>query len=73
MVDAHLKCMKTLNQYLLDYVIHDDDTEEYYKNLLDYYESNIANNPYDLKLFLYLIQKISHNHYRTTNFWNKIE
>ncbi len=66
--------MIELHSKFLEFIEKEDDAEENYQNL----ENEIKNHNYDkdqhsLKTFLYLISKVSKNHSRTTNFFEKIE
>ena len=73
MIRMYLDHVKNMNQKLLDF-IEKNNLEENYQNLMNYLnENNIVNNSYDLKLFLHLLAAISENHYRTSNFFSKIE
>lgn len=58
----------------LQYIENEDDLEESYQNLLkSFNDLKIEENKHDLLLFLYIISQVANNHYRSNDFFEKIE
>ena len=73
-LQEYLEKKKTIQHNLLDFLEKDDDTEENYQNLIKLIsDQKITKDRQELKSFLYLISKISNNHHRTINLFDKIE
>lgn len=59
---------------LLDYLDNENGYEEYFENLMNFLiEQQIKDDRFELKSLFQLITKISNNHHRTINFFDKIE
>ena len=66
--------MKAIQSKLLIFLDKQENVEENFQNLIKLLmESKIGEDQYQLKSLLYLLLKISNNHYRTPNFFGKIE
>lgn len=73
-IDGLVEKMKTLQNYLIEFIEKEDQVEENYENFENYFkEQKISKDQCDFKSFLYILLNISNNHYRTTNFFIKIE
>lgn len=69
-VQEYLKEMREIQEKLLDYL----DNEGDFQNLIDKFdEINIRSDQHKLKTLFYLLLKISNNHHRTSNLFDKIE
>ena len=73
--DQHyIQDKKEMQQLLLNYIDGEENLEEYYQNLYTYIkEKQFSNSKSELKIFLNLLTKIANFHYRSTDFFNKIE
>ena len=72
--DEYLSKKKSFHKYFLDYINNEENCEENYDiviNLINEYE--IKEDINEFRLFLHFIDDISNNHYRTKNFFQKIE
>ena len=66
--------MKSIEEKLLNFLDQIDDEEENYANFINIIiDENILKKPHDFKIILYLINKITNNHHRLPNLYNKIE
>ena len=66
--------MKQIQNSILEFVDKEDDTEEYFQNIITQIEDiNLSKKKKGMKTLLYLLSKISNNHYRYPNFITKIE
>ncbi|KAK8892563.1 hypothetical protein M9Y10_029796 [Tritrichomonas musculus] len=73
-VDAYINKKKQLYDIFMNYIDCENDSEEYYALLTKLIEKQkIRNTKSELKSFLYLLSKISANHYRNQYFFTKIE
>lgn len=71
-LQEYLEKKKTIQHNLLDFLEKDDETEENYQNLIKLIsDQKIPKDRQELKSFLYLISKISNNHHRTINLFDK--
>ena len=68
----YLNEMQTFQDNFLHKYLENND---YHEELTDFWIRfiNIKNNRYKLKCALHIIAKISDNHFRSVNFWQKIE
>ena len=65
--------MSIFEEKLLNFLDGKDHEEENHENIVQILkDENILTNPYDLKIILYLIDRISNDHHRYPNFLNKI-
>ena len=65
--------MRKIQDYLQVY-IEDDSIEANYSNMVNFFKNQqINSNRLDLKVLLNILAKISNNHYRNSNFFEKIE
>ena len=72
-IEEHLNKMKEYQQIILEFLDNEEDSDNNFKNLKNIFnQPNIFDNPYEIKLLLHLIQRISSNHHHATNFYNKI-
>lgn len=72
-IHEYIDKMKKIHQNLLEY-LEDGSKEEEYQNLLTLIDENhIRDLNSELKNFLHLIVSISNDHYRTPDFFGKIE
>lgn len=66
--------MKKIQNSLLRFIDCKDSMEENYQELIKLFDDErTKKNPHDIKIILCLLLKISNNHYRSTNFFSKIE
>ena len=73
-IQSSIEKMKSIQNLILEFIDNEDAEEENYQNILKLYSNfKIGGNKNELKSFLYLISKISNNHYRNENFFSKIE
>ena len=73
-IDDYVKQQNTIQDNLLMYIDNDVDHNDDYINIITFIDKqNILENPDDIREILYLISKISKNHHRTINFFEKIE
>ena len=73
-IDDYVKQQKSIQDNLLMYIDNDVDHNDDYINIITFIDKqNILENPDDIREILYLISKISKNHHRTINFFEKIE
>lgn len=73
-VSEYLGNMTKIQENILSFIDNEDDNEENYQNIIKLFDDQkILNNPFEMKLILLLISKISNNHYRTLDFFSKIE
>lgn len=72
-IHEYIDKMKKIHQNILEY-LEDGSKEEEYQNLLTLIDENHIRDLYsELKNFLHLIVSISNDHYRTSDFFGKIE
>lgn len=72
-IENYLNKMKTIQNYINKF-IENDNIEEHYQNLIQIFnDQRIHDNCHEVKSILYLLVKLSNNHYRTPNFFSKIE
>lgn len=70
----YLGKMQSIQNILLQYIEDSEKSEENYQNLIQLLDDHkIRDDKHFLKSFLYLISKISNNHYREKDFFSKIE
>ena len=70
----YIEIKKRLQTSLLDFLSNDENTEEHFEQLISIInDQNIKDDANEFRLFLYLINTISNNHYRHKNFLIKIE
>ncbi|KAK8852942.1 hypothetical protein M9Y10_017937 [Tritrichomonas musculus] len=73
-IQEFVKKQREIQKSLLDFIENENDNEENFQNLINILENqNIRDDRSGLKSFLYLIVKVSNNHYRTKDFFEKIE
>ena len=69
-----LKKLNEFSQLVLNILDNNSGSEELFQNLTHFIDDhNIRQEKSDLKLILHTISNISNNHYRTSNFFSKIE
>ncbi|KAK8880721.1 hypothetical protein M9Y10_003408 [Tritrichomonas musculus] len=70
----YLGKMQSIQNILLQYIEDSEKSEENYQNLIQLLDDHkIREDKHSLKSLLYLISKISDNHYRGKDFFSKIE
>ena len=73
-IQQFIEKMKINEEYLIEYFENQQNDEENYQNLLNFFrDQNIFITKYSLKNLLYIIAKISNNHLRMANLYDKIE
>ena len=73
-IQHYLETMKMIQTNFIDYIENEQNDEEYYMNLIQIFEKEkISSNTQELKSLLYLILMVSNNHFRNSNFFEKIE
>ena len=72
--EEYLNEMKTIQNFFLNYINNEANVEENYQNLIQILDDiKIYENQHKVKSLFYLTIKISNNHYRGSDFFNKIE
>ena len=72
-IQKYLEEMKLMQNNLLSFLENDGDVSDAYQNFITICdESDVHHHKHKIKSILYLISKISNNHHRTHNFFNKI-
>ena len=70
----YLAKMKEIQIQLLNYIEKDQNSEENYQNIIKLFDDKkIRDNKHELKSILNLLLKISNNHHRGPDFFNKLE
>ncbi|KAK8866974.1 hypothetical protein M9Y10_009943 [Tritrichomonas musculus] len=73
-MEEYVENMKLLQRSILDFVERKDNLEEDFQNLTSLIQNqNILKDPHEIKALLYLILKISNNHNRSSDLFEKIE
>ena len=72
-IQEYLKEMKNIQNHLLIFLDEDNDKENYEKLIDKLNEIQIHDDQHKLKALFHLITKISNNHHRLPNFFNKID
>ena len=73
-IEAIIQKMKYCYSALLNFIDASDDTENEYEKLINSFEKQkILENKGEIILLFQLISKISDNHHRTTQFFEKLE
>lgn len=73
-IQSYLEKMLSIQRAFLEFIESSENTEEKYENLITLIKDHkLKDNSQELKSFFHLILKISKHHYRTVNFFNKIE
>lgn len=73
-LNDYVEKMKSIQSNFLDYIDNDDNSEEKYQNLINLFPNQrTRSNRHDLEPILILILRISNDHHRTPNFFEKIE
>ena len=73
-IESWIDKMKNVQRVFLEYLRDESNLEENFENLIQIIkDQQIAEERYDFKEFLHLIDKIMNNHKRVNNFLNKIE
>ena len=73
-ISDYIKKNKEIQETLLDFIDKQDNLEENFHNFqLSFQENKIADDKHEFKLLLHFIASISDNHYRESNFFDKIE
>ena len=73
-IDKYIAKKKELYDHIIDFLENDDNNENNFDTIVNLIqEQEILENDKEIKNFLYLISRISSNHYRTINFISKIE
>ena len=66
--------MKSLQNHLLEFIERENNSEENYQNFDDIFnEQKISNDQCNFKSFIHILLQIANNHYRTPNFFSKID
>ena len=66
--------MKHIQEILLEFLDNENSVEEDFQKVIKYLDDQkIRENQHELKSILHLLSKISNHHYRSTNFFTKIE
>ena len=73
-IQEYLYKMKEAEDNLVSFLEENDDIEINYKNIIQFFDKNkFKDDIYELNILLCMISKISNNHYRVPNFFQKIE
>lgn len=71
---SYINKLKGIEEKLLKFLDYGDDEEENYENLrITLIDQDFITDPYQLKMFLYLLNKISKHHHRSKKFFDKIQ
>ena len=74
MISNYIKKNKEIQEILLEFIDKQDNLEENFLNFqISFQENKIADDKHEFKLLLHFIASISDNHYRESNFFDKIE
>lgn len=72
-LEETIEKMKSFQSFLLSFLDDEEQSEENYQNMKNIYSScNFTDNKPELKLFLSLIQKVFHDHHRSSTFYDRI-
>ena len=72
-IQKYLGIMQNIQHHFLEYIDNQDIKEENYQNLIQFINDNVIHkDKHEFKSILYLISKISNNHYRSQDFFSKI-
>lgn len=73
-VNDFLDLMKQIQRNLLDFLDNEEESDEDYRKLLMIFDNlKILDDKHTLNLLLHLISRISNNHHRGADFFNKID
>lgn len=73
-IQKYLDKIKSIYHSFLEFLCKEMNNEEHFQNLIQILEDhNIFDDHHELKVFLRLLLKISNNHFRTPEFFGKIE
>ena len=73
-IQEYLDILKTIQNDIINFLDNEDNIEENFQLLRDIFEEkNIFNDKHKLTLILHLLVILSNNHFRTINFFSKIE
>ena len=73
-IEAFIKKMKDINTALLDFIEADDDSETEFSNFITIMdEYDILQNKEETQILFRSISKIADNHFRTSDFFEKLE
>ena len=73
-VQDYLSRMKKIQEAILTYIEEEDSPQKNYMKLIKLFITlKIQTNKHDLKTLLHIISNIADNHYRGSNFFNKIQ
>lgn len=74
-IESYVEHMQNIQRSILTYLDGDDENpERNLKNIQDIIENlNSQENKHKLELLIHMISKIANNHYRATNFFDKIK
>ena len=73
-ISDYLDKMKSIQKSILDFFENQEKSEEYFQNLNTKIEDfKIHDDSHLLRMFLHILIKISNNHIRQQNFWEKME
>ena len=72
---AQMNKIKDIYEQIISYIESDDDDDDDdgQQSIVLYFENQKIENRYELKEILYILLKISKNHCRQSNFFNKID
>ena len=70
----YIEKMRQIHRKFLDFLESGYDLDNEFQSIIKIlFDERIQSNMHEFKSFLHLIVKVSNNHYRTYNFFNKIE
>ena len=73
-IEEIINKMKQIQQYLIEYIDNEDDIEEKYQNLIFLFQDQkIQDNKQEIRIVLHLLSQIAKNHFRYSNFHDKIK
>lgn len=73
-IQEYVEQKKTLQDNIISFIEDDENTEENFQNLQEYFDNyKIREKKFEIKSLFYLISKISNNYHRSPNFFPKIE
>ena len=73
-IDAYIKEMKNIHSLFIDFIDATDDSDSEFQTLIDFLdEQKIFQKQEDVRLLFKLISKITDNHHRTPDFFDKLD
>ena len=71
--NQYLDKMKKIQNLIIIFLDNDEDTEENFQNLVNVIDPTISTDIHEQRIIFHLLVKISNDHHRISNFFQKIE